>query len=153
MNSEFATGSTVTPCDSQEVPKVVALRIDAIKKRMERLGLDAKRLAKLSNVAESTLSRWLSEENSPRLDMLGGLPDALGMDLADLISVDGAALSALMQKRLWDRLSSEQSEGQEEPTAPVDWSEKRLGPGEDVPPPSQSALPDQPPKRRRRRSP
>lgn len=128
---------------------MVALRIDAIKKRMEELSLDQNDLAEKAGIASSTITRWFHGANSPTLDKLGGLSGALGMDLAEIIAVDGVPLSTLTRNKLIGLLASEQDTTQVEPTAPVTWA-SRLGPGEDAPSPTRSGQPGKQAKRRRR---
>jgi transcriptional regulator with XRE-family HTH domain len=117
--------------------KVVSLNVELVKQRQKALSLTQKQVAERARVEESTLSRWMNGKNSPTLDMMGGLPEALDVDLGDLILVDGVRLSEATKKRLLARLSEQVEEA---PTVDLRRSPEAPNVEEpDLPPPSGGA--------------
>ena len=61
-----------------------------LKQIMESRNLNQKELAKMANVGQTTISKWLNSNYSPKVKNLEPLAKALGLSVGDLIGDFGA---------------------------------------------------------------
>ena len=60
---------------------------------MRKEGISQKELAKISGISESSISRYLSGELEPRLDILSNISRALGTTVSFLVGEDNDSLT------------------------------------------------------------
>ena len=58
---------------------------DKIKELMNAAGLSQKELAKKANITEASMSKYLSGDRTPRIDVVVKLANALGVSVNDLL--------------------------------------------------------------------
>ena len=72
-----------------------------LKQIMESRNLNQKELAKMANVGQTTISKWLNSNYSPKVKNLEPLAKALGLSVGDLIGDFGPQQELLEEdKRL-----------------------------------------------------
>ena len=66
---------------------------------METRNLNQKDLAKMANVGQTTISKWLNSNYSPKVKNLEPLAKALGLSVGDLIGDFGAQQELLEEDK------------------------------------------------------
>lgn len=70
-----------------------------LKQIMETRNLNQKDLAKMANVGQTTISKWLNSNYSPKVKNLEPLAKALGLTVGDLIGDFGAQQELLEEDK------------------------------------------------------
>lgn len=71
-----------------------------IRMLMDQQGLSQKELAKLSNITEASLSKYLSGERTPRIDILLNIARALDVSIDLLLGGEKTAINNLYDAKL-----------------------------------------------------
>lgn len=61
---------------------------ERVRKYMDKNGYSQKQLSKLSGITEASMSKYLSGERTPRIDVVVSLAKALGISVDELIGDD-----------------------------------------------------------------
>ena len=73
---------------------------ERIRMLMEQRGLSQKELANLSNITEASLSKYLSGERTPRIDILLNIARALNVSIDLLLGGEKTAINNLYDAKL-----------------------------------------------------
>ena len=63
--------------------------VDTVKSAMEKQGINQKELAKRTGITESSVCRYLKGDRKPRIDIVINFARELGLNVSELLELDG----------------------------------------------------------------
>ncbi|MDD6302690.1 MAG: helix-turn-helix transcriptional regulator [Bacillales bacterium] len=73
---------------------------DRIKMIMEEKGLTQKELSQMSNITEASMSKYLSGDRTPRIDVIVNIANALEVSVDSLLGGANSTINGLMDAKL-----------------------------------------------------